>query len=114
MHIRSCLPSLEPPSPTRHGLISSGLPDLPGRRSRTKTAVLFRTNLGRLASRSFPIAGGKGGTASLYREQIIETYRISDAHNVTGRVVVEPQGDVEIQLLIWTEAIQSAGIQELG
>src|SRR6202035_2075249 len=59
------------------------------------------------------VARGHGGT-SPGREQLVKPHRISDPDNVTGRVVVEPQGDMKIQLLIWTEAIQSAGIQQLG
>src|SRR6266849_2582879 len=60
------------------------------------------------------IARDDGCATSLHREQFIETYRISDANNVTGRVVVEPQSHVKIQLLSWTESIQSARVQQLG
>src|SRR5450631_1548705 len=61
----------------------------------------------------FLIAQGDRGTASPDREQLIKTHRVSDAHNVTGGIVVEPQGHVKIHLLIWSEAIQSAPIQQL-
>src|SRR3984957_13998202 len=60
-----------------------------------------------------PLVAQGDGSTSPDREQLIKAHRISDPDNVTGRVVVEPEGDVEIQLLIWAEAIQSAGIQEL-
>src|SRR5229473_687706 len=62
---------------------------------------------------SLLIARGDRGTASLDREQLIKTDRVSDAPNVTGGIVVEPQGHVKIHLLIWSEAIQSAPIQQL-
>jgi hypothetical protein len=61
----------------------------------------------------FLIAQSDRGTASLDREQLIKTHRVSDSDNVTGCIVVEPQCDVKIHLLIWSEAIQSAPIQQL-
>jgi hypothetical protein len=51
------------------------------------------------------------GAALPDRKQSIEAYRISDADNVTGRVVVEPHGHVKVHLLGWSEAIQPARIQ---
>src|SRR5450631_372420 len=65
------------------------------------------------ASGRFLITQSDRGTTSLDREQLIKTQRISDPDDVTGRIVVEPQGDVKIHLLIWSEAIQSAPIQQL-
>jgi hypothetical protein len=62
-------------------------------------------------SSCFLIAQGARGTASPDREQLIKTHRVSDPNNVTGGIVVEPQGHVKIHLLIWSEAIQSAPIQ---
>src|ERR1700694_4995247 len=62
--------------------------------------------------REWLIAQGDGGAAALDREQVIETHRISDTDNVTGRVVVEPHRHVKIHLLICSEAIHSARIQE--
>ena len=62
-------------------------------------------------SSCFLIARGDRVTASPDREQLIKTHRISDPDDVTGRIVVEPQGDVKIHLLIWSEAVQSAPIQ---
>src|SRR6266404_5050471 len=64
-------------------------------------------------SSCFLIAQGDRGTASPDREQLIKTHRISDPDDVTGRIVVEPKGDVKIHLLIWSEPIQSAPIQQL-
>jgi hypothetical protein len=67
--------------------------------------------LARCTSSCFLIAQGDRGTASPDREQLIKTHRVSDPDNITGGIVVEPQGDVKIHLLIWSEAIQSAPIQ---
>src|SRR5882757_5480041 len=61
----------------------------------------------------FLIAQSDRGTASPGREQLIKTYRISEPDDETRSIVVEPQGDVKIHLLIWSEAIQSAPIQQL-
>src|SRR5258708_5416639 len=61
----------------------------------------------------FLIAQSDRGPASLDREQLIKTHRVSDPDNVTGGIVVEPKGDVKIHLLIWSEAIQSAPIQQV-
>ena len=63
------------------------------------------------ADACFLIAQGDRGTASPDREQLVKTHRVSDPDNVTGGIVVEPQGHVKIHLLIWSEAIQSAPIQ---
>src|ERR1700676_79712 len=65
------------------------------------------------ASKALLIARGDGGT-SLGREQLIEAHRITDTDNVTGRVVIEPQGYVKIHLLISSEAIHPTPIQEVG
>ena len=66
----------------------------------------------RLNADAFLIAQGDRGTASPDREQLIKTHRVSDPDNVTGGIVVEPQGHVKIHLLIWSEAIHSAPIQQ--
>jgi hypothetical protein len=47
------------------------------------------------------------------RQQIVETHRISDTDNVTGRLVGEPQRDVKIQLLTRALALMPFSICRL-
>ena len=46
-------------------------------------------------------------------EQAVHAERIAYPHNVARRIVVKPNGKMEIQLLIVGQMIQPTGVQEL-
>src|SRR5260370_30659002 len=63
---------------------------------------------------SFEQGGHHRPSSGVASEQSVQTERIAHPDDVAGRNVIEPEGDMEIELLSRGQAIDSAGIQQLA
>src|SRR5258708_31719433 len=63
---------------------------------------------------SFEQGGHHRPSSGVASEQSVQTERIAHPDDVAGRNVIEPEGDMEIELLSRGQAIDSARIQQLA